>query len=145
MAITHVNPASLFQSPYFSQGVIIESGRTLYIGGQNGADAQGEIHGDIAQQSELASRNVLAVIEAAGGTLADLVKLTVIMVDGHDLNAAYQAGMTVLGGFTGAITVLKVAALGRPEALIEIEGIANLPEVTSNQQPGSPGPCLLLF
>lgn len=126
MTITRINPESLHTSPAFSQGILVEGGRTLYIGGQNGTDRQGEIHGDFAQQTEQAARNVMVVVEAAGGGLADIVKLTVILVDGQDLLAGYQASMKVLAGYAGTITGLRVAGLGRPEALVEIEGIAHL-------------------
>lgn len=128
MSITHVNPESLHTSPAFSHGVITGAGRTLYIGGQNGTDKNGEIHGDLPQQTEQAARNVLAVVQAAGGDLSNLVKLTIIVVDGPDLHAAYEASMRVFGGFAGVITVVRVAGLAIPGALIEIEGIAHLPE-----------------
>jgi enamine deaminase RidA (YjgF/YER057c/UK114 family) len=127
MTITWINPDSMHASPYFSYGAVVEGGRILYIGGQNATDADGKIEGDIGRQAEQACRNVLAVIEAAGGSLDDLVKLTIIMVQGQDVQAAYQGGMKVLGGFTGLVTGMMVAGLGRPEALIEIEGIAHLP------------------
>ena len=66
MTLTHVNPAQLHTSPVFSQGVIAQAGRTLYVGGQNGTDATGAITGGIAEQTAQAFRNVLAVLEAAG-------------------------------------------------------------------------------
>ena len=64
MTLTHVNPAQLHTSPAFSQGVIAEAGRTLYVGGQNGTDGTGAISGGIAEQTAQAFRNVLAVLEA---------------------------------------------------------------------------------
>jgi 2-iminobutanoate/2-iminopropanoate deaminase len=127
MAVTRINPPSLHTSPYYSQGMLVDSGKTLYIGGQNGTDAEGAINGGIAAQSEQAARNVLAVVEAAGGSLSDIVKLTIIMVDGQDFHAAYDAGMTVFGGLNCAVGGFRVAGLARPEALIEIEGIAHIP------------------
>jgi len=62
MTITHINPPELHTSPVFSQGVLAEGGRTLYIGGQNGTDATGAIvPGGVAAQAAQAMRNVLAV------------------------------------------------------------------------------------
>jgi enamine deaminase RidA (YjgF/YER057c/UK114 family) len=126
MAITHINPDSLHSNPAFAQGVLVEGGRTLYIGGQNGTDSAGAIVGDLAAQSEQAARNVLAVVEAAGGSPRDIVKLTILLVEGGDLLAAYQAAMTVFAGIVCAVTVAVVRGLARPDALLEIEGVAAL-------------------
>ncbi len=129
MSITRINPDGLHKSPAFAQGVLVEGGRTLYVGGQNGTDASGAITGDLAAQSEQAARNVLAVVEAAGGGQADIVKLTILLVEGSDVMAGYQASSTVLGDVNAAVTVAMVRSLGRPEALVEIEAIAALAHV----------------
>ena len=65
MAITHLDPERLHASPFFSQGVVAETGRTLYVGGQNGTDSEGMIEGELAEQTTQALRNVLTVLEAA--------------------------------------------------------------------------------
>src|SRR5690606_33921857 len=43
VTITHINPDSMHKNPAFSQGVLVEGGRTLYVGEQNGVDATGAI------------------------------------------------------------------------------------------------------
>jgi len=43
MTITHINPDSMHKNPAFSQAVLVEGGRTLYIGEQNGVDDSGAI------------------------------------------------------------------------------------------------------
>ena len=67
MAITHINPPSLFATPVFSQGTVTPAGaRTLYVGGQNGVDASGQLVGEsLAAQTEQAMKNVLAVLNEA--------------------------------------------------------------------------------
>ena len=65
MTITHINPATLHTNPAFSQGVLVEGGRTLYIGEQNGTDADGIISGDFATQTRQALQNVLAAYNDA--------------------------------------------------------------------------------
>jgi 2-iminobutanoate/2-iminopropanoate deaminase len=45
MKITHINPESLRKSPAFSQAVLAEGGKTLYIGGQNGFLPDGSLAG----------------------------------------------------------------------------------------------------
>ena len=126
MTITHVDPPTLRSSPAFAQGVIVEAGRTLYIGGQNGTDRAGIMATGVVEQSAQAARNVIAVLNAAGAHLDDLVKLNIYIVHGEDLEAAYAASLDVWGARRAAVTVLVVAGLARPDALVEIDGVAAL-------------------
>jgi 2-iminobutanoate/2-iminopropanoate deaminase len=129
VAITHLNPPSLLQTPIFSQGTIIPAGsRILVVGGQNGVDAEGKVVGSsVREQSEQALRNVLAVLEAAGATQADVAKLTIYLVAGSDINEGFAAAQAVWGDHPTAITGLFVSALAAPDRLVEIEAIAALP------------------
>ena len=126
MEITHLNPSSLFSSPAFSQGVLVRgAGSTLYVGGQNGVDASGEIvPGGLGAQTEQALANVLAVLTEAGADQSNVVRLAIYMVEGQSVDEGYAASGRVWGPHPTAITVLTVADLGRPEALVEIEAIA---------------------
>ena len=126
MTITHLNPATLHQNPAFLQGTIASAGRTLYVGEQNGTDAEGRISGGLAEQTAQALRNVLAVLEEAGASPDDVAKLTIYLDASVDPNEAYRASAEVWGMRPTAVTVLKVAALGRPEALVGVEAIAAL-------------------
>lgn len=134
MTLSHLNPAELHASPAFSQGVLADAGRTLYIGGQNGTDAAGAVTGDIAEQTAQALRNVLAVLAAAGAGPEHVAKLTVLVHVDADLDAAFAASQAVWGNHPTAITVLRVAGLALPEALVEIDAIAVVPK------PDEPGP-----
>lgn len=127
MTVTHINPSELHNSPYFSQGTLIEGGRILFVGGQNGTDANGDITGDIAEQSAQAMRNVLAVLKSVGATQENVAKLTVYLVGDADVNAGYAATVEVWGSQPTAITGVRVTGLARPEALVEVEAIAVLP------------------
>jgi len=124
--ITHLNPAALHRNPAFSQGVIAPAGRMLYVGEQNGTDGAGQIMGGLAEQTVQALRNVLAVLDEGGATVDDVVKLTIYLAESVDANEAYAASAEVWGPHPTAVTVLKVAALGRPEALVGIEAVAAL-------------------
>jgi 2-iminobutanoate/2-iminopropanoate deaminase len=80
------------KGPY-SQG-IVTSGRTLYVAGQGPIDpASGEfLHGSFADDVRQTLRNVQAVVEAAGGTLAQAVKVNIYLRDMGDfaeLNEIY--------------------------------------------------------
>ncbi|WP_210480164.1 RidA family protein [Naasia sp. SYSU D00948] len=130
MPVTHVNPKSLPSNPAFSHATIAEAGRTLYIGGQNGTTSDGSIPADPAEQTRLALRNLLAILEEAGATQADVAKLTIVVVDTVDIQAGFAASREVWGDVPTAITVLRVSGLARPDALVEIEAIASLPPAT---------------
>ena len=57
--ITHLNPADLHTNPAFSQGTLAEAGRTLYVGGQNGTDSNGDIVGKICAETGKSVREVV--------------------------------------------------------------------------------------
>ncbi len=97
MTVTHLNPATLHQNPAFSQGTIASAGRTLYVGEQNGTDAEGRISGGLAEQTAQALRNVLAVLEEAGASPDDVAKLTIYLDASVDPNEAYRASAEVWG------------------------------------------------
>jgi enamine deaminase RidA (YjgF/YER057c/UK114 family) len=128
-----VNPPRLARPSGFSHGIEAR-GRLLFLAGQTAQDAQGRIvaTGDLVGQFRQALANVGAVLEAAGGTLRDLVKVTFFVVNKDDYRARARAIGQVyrelLGGHYPAATLVEVKALWDPEALIEIDGIAVLEE-----------------
>lgn len=130
--ITRINPDTLHTNPGFTQVAVVSGGaRLVVVGGQNSTDTSGQIVGhDIASQSAQAFRNVLAALEAAGATMSDVVRLAIYIVQGQSIQDAYQAAMQIPGAQGGppTVTVLVVAGLGRPEALIEIEALAAVAE-----------------
>jgi enamine deaminase RidA (YjgF/YER057c/UK114 family) len=129
MPLTHINPDGLQFNPAFSQGVLVEPpGSLLIVGGQNGTDATGAIvAGGLREQTVQALRNVLAVLAAAGCTQEHVAKMTIHLVAPADIMAGFAAAQEVWGRHPTAITVLQVAALGRPEALVEIDALAQVP------------------
>ncbi|KKB80442.1 hypothetical protein VW35_05730 [Devosia soli] len=132
MKVEFVQPAGMYHSPVFSQGIIIPaSARILIIGGQNSVNEKGEVmhKGDVAQQTALALSNLQKVLEAAGAGLENLVKTTIIMRADIDLGAAFAEWMKVWGGRPNppTVTALRVAGLANPDFLIEIEAQAVLP------------------
>jgi enamine deaminase RidA (YjgF/YER057c/UK114 family) len=111
---------------------ILARGATLHIAGQIGWDATGRFPGsDLASQVGQALKNVVEVLNAAGGRIEDLVRLTwyVTSVDAYrtevrEIGAAYRA---VLGRHYPAMSVVQVVALVEPQALVEIEATAVIP------------------
>jgi len=128
MKLTHLNPDTMHKNPAFSQGVSVEgSTRTIYVGGQNGVDADGKVvAADLAKQTEQAFKNVLSVLAAAGAAQENVVKLTIHLVQGGAIEQAFGAAQRVWGRHATAISVLQVAALANPQFLVEIDAIAAL-------------------
>lgn len=127
MKITHVNPDTLRKSPAFSQAVMAEGGKTLYIGGQNGFLPDGSLAGkDFATQTEQALKNILAILHSVGASQTNVVKQTIYVAKGQSIQEGYAAAQRVWGNFPTAITVLIVESLGAPGAgvLVEIDAIA---------------------
>ena len=126
MAIEYINPPDMHRNPAFSQGIIIPAGaRLLLVGGQNAVDAHGAVvgKGDIGKQSEQALTNMLKVIEASGGQLENLVKVTLLVQHGVDLRPGFAAWMAVWGQRPNppTVTAVMVAGLANPDYLIELE------------------------
>lgn len=128
MTLTHLNPSTLHTNPAFSQGLRIDGGTLLVVGGQNGTDAAGEVvSDDLGEQTVQAFRNVLAVLAEAGADQRHVAKLSIYLQAGGDVTAGYQAAAEVWGAHPTAITVLQVAGFARPEVLVEIDALAVVP------------------
>ncbi len=125
MKITHVNPDGLYRHPAFSQAVVVEGGKTIYIGGQNGILADGTLAGDdLASQTEQAYRNILEILKAVGASQKNVAKLTIYVLKGQNIQEGFAAAQKVWGNVPTAISVSIVESLAVPGALVEIEGIA---------------------
>lgn len=80
----------------YSYGV--RADRTVYLAGQMGFTPEGELVPDCAGQARQAFRNIAAVLAAEGGTLDDLVTMTVYMTDLSDDEAFIAVRREVLTG-----------------------------------------------
>ena len=125
-----VHPEGWKPTKGYSSGMVAE-GRTLHVAGQIGwnAEQRFERH-DFTGQAAQALRNVLAVVEAAGGEATDIVRLTWYVTDKRDyLSKQREVGeayRTVMGRHFPAMTLVAVSGLVEDEALVEIEATAVL-------------------
>jgi len=125
MKITHINPDKLHRNPAFSQAVVDEGGKTIYIGGQNGILPDGTMVGDtLAAQIEQAYKNILEILKTLDASQENVVKQTIFVVKGQDIREGYAATQKAWGNFLTAISFAFVESLGVPGALVEIEAIA---------------------
>jgi enamine deaminase RidA (YjgF/YER057c/UK114 family) len=127
MNVRHINPEGLHRSPAFSQAVVVEQPtKTIYIGGQNGVDANGAVVGPtVGEQARQVFRNLATILESEGASLANVVHWTIAVVDGNAVDdgvAAFQEAWNEADP-PPAITVHVVAGLG-PRVLLEIDAVA---------------------
>ncbi|MEQ8335611.1 RidA family protein [Nisaea sp.] len=132
MTMITVQPEGWAKPKGYANGILAR-GRTLFIGGQIGWTAEQVFKTDsFIGQMEQALRNILAVLEAAGGRPEHLARLTWYVTDKKDYldnqGAVGEAYRRVLGYHFPAMTMVVVSALIEDEAKIEIEATAVLPE-----------------
>jgi enamine deaminase RidA (YjgF/YER057c/UK114 family) len=126
-----INPATLPTPSGYSHGTL--SGNTLHLGGQTALDGDMKIvPGGIVEQFRQAFGNVLTTLRAAGGVPADLVSITIFLTDIPDYQAhGREIGRVwreLAGPVYPAMAGIGTTALWQPEAMIEILGVAVIPD-----------------
>jgi enamine deaminase RidA (YjgF/YER057c/UK114 family) len=123
---------SHFPKPRGYSNGIVATGRLLYVAGQIAWDKDARIVSpDFATQFLQALDNVIAVVREAGGATEHLVKRLAFVTDLDAYRAATPAigegWRSRMGKYYPAMSLVKVAGLLEPGALVEIEGVAMLP------------------
>ena len=131
MTIEHINPSDREAPKGYSQLVATTGGRTLYVAGQGGYDAEGRLvgRGDVEAQARQACRNLADVLAAADAGPEQVVFSTMYVVGLNDETmAAFMRGMNdALDGRPlppNASTLVGVERLAYSEMLVEINAIA---------------------
>jgi enamine deaminase RidA (YjgF/YER057c/UK114 family) len=125
-----LNPAGWAKPRGYANG-ILAAGPAVFVAGQVGWDASGTLVGPrLADQFDRALANVIEVVAAAGGPPQSIVRLTIFVADIAEYSASraeigerYRARM---GSHYPAMTLVQVAALLEPGAVVEIEATAVL-------------------
>ncbi len=81
---------------------------------------------DMYRQSQVIFGKMQALLEAAGGCMADMVKLTIFVTDITQREAVWKARREFFTGDFPACSLVEVSALAAPTILVEIEGVAYL-------------------
>ena len=126
MSKTVINPPALAKPTGYSYA-IKKIGTPVFISGQVALDAEGKLVGenDAAAQTEQVFKNLQAVVEGCGGTMADIVKITIFVTDPSYRPAVAAARLKWFKeGEWPASTYLVVSALAVPTMLVEIEAVA---------------------
>ena len=105
----------------------VRVGNLLFIAGST-ARGTGAETGDIAAQTEAILEKFKTILEANGGSLANVVKVTSFVTDLREAAASGEVRRKYFAGAFPASTQVQVAALGTPDLKIEIEAIAALPD-----------------
>ena len=114
----------------YANGVLTEDG-TLYTGGQIGWDKDKVFVSDqFVPQMRQALKNIADIVEEAGGTVSDVVRLTWFVTDKkayvENQRAVGEAYREIFGRHFPAMSMLVVAGLVEDRALVEIEATARL-------------------
>ncbi|MEV6665641.1 RidA family protein [Streptomyces nigra] len=132
MTAERVNPPDLSPPTGFSHAVVATGSRVVFLAGQTALDTDGKVTGEtLSEQFERALGNLLTALAAAGGTPADLARVTVYATDVADYrDRASELGRVwrrLAGRDYPAMAVVEVVRLWDERALVELDGFAVLP------------------
>jgi enamine deaminase RidA (YjgF/YER057c/UK114 family) len=132
VTLERINPPELGRPSGFSHAVRARDTTRVYLAGQTALDASGRIVGSgIVEQFEQALSNLLTALAAAGGAPQHLATVTVYIVDVPDYRAhAREIGAVwrrLAGTEYPAMAGIGVARLWDDEALVEVQGVAEIP------------------
>jgi len=129
MGLERLTPVGLFKPAAYTQVVVAQGRRMVFVAGQVSIDADGKLvaPGDFAGQVKQVFANLRTALKGAGASPADVTKLTIFVVG---YTAALRA---VIGEARAAIfragelpasTLVGVQSLADPGYLLEVEAIA---------------------
>jgi enamine deaminase RidA (YjgF/YER057c/UK114 family) len=106
----------------------IRAGDTLYLAGQVSLDADGNVVGTtVEEQARQVWQNISDVLEAAGSSIKDIVKVTYIMQDIREIAIEIPIREEVFAGRPfPVVTAMQAAALGLPGLKMEVDVVAVL-------------------
>ena len=115
--------------PHYSNCIRTDSGPLLFIAGQVALNADGKLvgKGDIRKQATQVLENIRGLVEANGGTMADIAQVTVYVRDIAAFDLISDIRESYFPSEGPASAIIEVSALAWPEFLIEISAIAALP------------------
>jgi enamine deaminase RidA (YjgF/YER057c/UK114 family) len=123
--VEHINPPGMNKSPAYTQVVTASPGKIVWVAGQVGENAKGELAGkDLKSQLNQAWANVKIALEAAGASFKDVVKTTTYVKNYSpsmrpDIR---EARLRAMGNVEPpASTLVGVQSLATDEWLVEIE------------------------
>lgn len=106
------------------------AGRTIYVSGQASLDVDGRLvgAGDVTRQTRQVLDNMQKVLQAAGATLNDVVKINVYLANREDRQAVNEVRKEYFKATKPASTLIEISRFAVDGMLIEIDAIAVLAE-----------------
>jgi enamine deaminase RidA (YjgF/YER057c/UK114 family) len=135
--VEYINPAELPAHGYTNVVVVQGAVKTIYIGGQDAVNAQGEVvgKGDIAAQTRQIMHNLQVALAAGGASLEHIIKFNIYVVQGNDIQPGFAVFQEIWGDRPNPplVSMAFVSGLARPDFLAEIDAIAVVPEKGSGE------------
>jgi enamine deaminase RidA (YjgF/YER057c/UK114 family) len=132
LELNYLNPQTLSQPRGYSHAISVSGNhKTIYIGGQNAVDPQGNTvgKGNLKMQTEQVLKNIEMILEQVNAKLENVVKFNIYLVVGQNPQEGFQAFQQKWRSKNfPAITVVFVAGLGNSEWLLEIDAVAVVAE-----------------
>lgn len=130
--VEFINPDGLHKNPAYSQVAVVGGHyKTVYIGGQNAVDKDGNLvgKGNIEEQAKQILSNLQTALKAGGASLENVIKWNVYIAKGQSAELALKAFQEPLKTLKNPplITGIFVEALANPDYLLEMEAIAIVP------------------
>jgi reactive intermediate/imine deaminase len=128
------NPRREFRLPELSEPVshytdAVSFGRMLFVSGRVGIEPRTQtVPDDVVEQARLVFADIGRILEAAGASFADVLKVTVFLTDINDRPKINPVRREFFGQHRPASTLVEVSRLVSPEAKVEVEAIVGLPE-----------------
>lgn len=126
----NIQPASLSKRVVggrvlYSHVVVVEGKKTIFVSGQLARSPSGDVvgPGDMRAQLRQVGENIKAALEAAGATLADVVKTNTYVTDIEEFFKHVDVRMEYFGALPTSTTV-EVRKLAHPDLVVEVEAIA---------------------
>lgn len=127
------NPPTVYKPTGYSHAAEIDLGKSkmLIISGQVALDVEGKVVGEnnFEQQTEQIFKNIKAVIEYSGGTMNDLIKITIYLRDVSNIVKFREVRNKYINlNNPPASTLVEITDLARDEFLLEVEATAVIPK-----------------
>lgn len=123
--ITFVDPPDIHTPTGYSHTAVVPAGTELvFLSGQVGIRPDGSVPSTLAEQAEQMFDNIAAALRTHGLEAPALVKITLFVVAGHDIQTVRSARAKLLGAHRPTSTAVFVSQLVSPALFVECEAIA---------------------
>lgn len=127
MTIQRITSAEVGEPAPQTWSNCLRVGDTVYVAGLTARDKNlNPTGGDEYQQSRLIFERIRHLVRAAGGSMADVVKINIYMTRIEHREAVWRARREFFEGAFPVATLVEVSSLAQPEILVEIEAVAAL-------------------